>query len=330
MKESILITGASGFIGFHLIEAALNRGLTVYAAVRAGSDVRHLKGYDIEFCELNYDNVELLTKQLETIGCQYIIHAAGTTRTGSQEAYNAINAGYTINLARAAMQALGNKLIKFVFISSLAALGPLDKRGMLITEEIVPAPVTAYGRSKLLAERQLRELPLLPLIVLRPTAVYGPREKDILILLRTISRGMEAYIGRVEQQLSFVYVKDLASVAINALFSELSAVAFNISDGRSYGQYELADLSKQILNRKTWRLHVPHGIIKALAFGMERVYGWRGKTPALNVEKLQELTAVNWHCSIDKAKAELGFHPRYSLEQGLRETLHWYRQHNWI
>ncbi len=84
-----------------------------------------------------------LIKQLEVIGCQYIIHAAGTTRTGSQEAYNTINAGYAVNLANAAMQALGNKLVKFVFISSLAALGPLDKRGTLITEEIVPAPVTA-------------------------------------------------------------------------------------------------------------------------------------------------------------------------------------------
>ncbi|AXY74265.1 NAD-dependent epimerase/dehydratase family protein [Paraflavitalea soli] len=330
MKERILITGASGFIGFHLIEAALSRGFTVYAAVRAGSDVQHLKGYDIGFCELNYTNVELLAKQLEEIGCQYIIHAAGTTRTGSQEAYNAINAGYAVNLARAAMQGLGSKLLKFVFISSLAALGPLNNREMLITEEIVPAPVTAYGRSKLLAERQLQVLPLLPLIILRPTAVYGPREKDILIILRAISRGMEAYIGKIEQQLSFVYVKDLASVAINALCTELSGVAFNISDGRSYGQYELAEFSKQILNRKTWRLHVPHGMIKALAFGMERVYGWRGKTPALNVEKLNELTAVNWHCSIDKAKAALGFCPRYTLEQGLRETLHWYRQHNWI
>ncbi|WP_315823923.1 NAD-dependent epimerase/dehydratase family protein [Paraflavitalea speifideaquila] len=164
MKESVLITGASGFIGFHLIEAALNRGLTVYAAVRTGSDVRHLKGYDIKFCELNYNNVELLAKQLEEIGCQYIIHAAGTTRTGSQEAYNAINADYTFNLASAAIQGLGSKLLKFILISSLAALGPLNNMEMTITEEVVPAPVTAYGRSKLLAEHRLQELGLLPLL----------------------------------------------------------------------------------------------------------------------------------------------------------------------
>nr|WP_315823924.1 hypothetical protein [Paraflavitalea speifideiaquila] len=141
---------------------------------------------------------------------------------------------------------------------------------------------------------------------------------------------MEAYIGKVDQQLSFVYVKDLTSVAINALFSSAANAAFNISDGRSYGQYELANFSKQILNRKTWRLHIPHGVIKGLAIVMESIYKWRGKTPALNVEKLHELTATNWQCSIDKAKTELGYRPRYSLEQGLRETLQWYRQHNWI
>lgn len=330
MKQKILITGASGFIGFHLIEAALRSGLAVYAAVREDSDVTHLKGYDIEFCELTYSNVSLLTKQLEAIGCQYIVHAAGATRAASRQAFDTINAVYAVNLAKAATQAYGNKLLKFVFISSLAALGPLNTPDATITEEIAPAPVTAYGRSKLLAERNLQELTKLPLIILRPTAVYGPREKDILIMLRAISRGMEAYIGRVAQQLSFVYVKDLASVAINALSSGQVNKAFNISDGRSYGQYELADLSKQILNRKTWRLHIPHGMIKGLARTLETVYGWRGKTPVLNVEKLQELTAINWYCSIDKAKAALGYYPQYSLEQGLRETLQWYRQHKWI
>lgn len=330
MKEKVLITGASGFIGFHLIEAALRSGLTVYAGVRPGSDVSHLKGYDVEYCEMEYGSQELLTKQLAATGCTYIIHAAGATRAGSQQAYDTINAEYAFNLASAALEGLGNQLARFVLVSSLAALGPSGSRDTLITEDVMPAPVTAYGRSKLLAEQKLRALPSLPLVVLRPTAVYGPRERDIFIMLRSINRGIEAYIGRTEQQLSFIYVKDLASVIINSLFSGLSKETFNISDGRSYHQYELANISKQLLRQKTIRLHLPYGMIKGIAFTLERLYGWRGKTPVLNREKLHELTAANWQCSIEKARTQLGFCPQYSLEQGLRETLQWYHQHKWL
>jgi nucleoside-diphosphate-sugar epimerase len=215
-------------------------------------------------------------------------------------------------------------------VSSLAAVGPLNDRDALITESTTPAPVTAYGRSKLRAEQQLQTLPALPLVVIRPTAVYGPRERDIFIMLRSIHRGMEPYIGRVNQQLSFVYVKDLAAVTVNALFSNLSHKTFNISDGEGYGQYELADVSKQILNKRTFRFHLPYAMVKTLAFTMEKWSGWRGKTPVLNREKLHELTAVNWRCSIEKAAAQLDFHPQYSLKQGLWETLQWYRLNKWL
>jgi UDP-glucose 4-epimerase len=330
MKEKVLITGASGFIGFHLIEAALRNGLSVYAGIRAGSDVSHLKGYDIRYCELDYTNRELLTEQVAATGCNYIVHAAGATRAVTQQAYDTINADYGVNLASAALAGLGDRLIKFVYVSSLAAMGPLNSNDTVITEEVKPAPVTAYSRSKLLGEQKLQTLSSLPLVILRPTAVYGPRERDIFIMLRSINRGIEAYIGRIDQQLSFIYVKDLASVIINSLFSGLSNEVFNISDGRSYGQYELADLSKQLLHRKTVRLHLPYGMIKGLAFAMERLYGWRGKAPVLNREKLHELTAVNWQCSIEKAKSQLGFCPQYSLEQGLKETLQWYHQNKWL
>ncbi|THU34966.1 NAD(P)-dependent oxidoreductase [Niastella caeni] len=330
MKEKVLITGASGFIGFHLIEAALRQRLDVYAAVRPGSDISHLKEYEIKFCELDYTNVNELAKQLAATGCQYIIHAAGATRAGSQQMYDTVNASYAFNLASAALEGLGSKLKKFVFVSSLAAVGPLNSRLALITEDVTPAPVTAYGRSKLLAEQQLKTLSSLPLVILRPTAVYGPRERDIFIMLRSIHRGIEPYIGRVEQQLSFVYVKDLVAVAIHSLFSSGSHLTFHISDGGSYDQYELANLSKQILNRKTLRLHVPYAMIKGLAFAMEKWNGWRGKTPVLNREKLHELTAVNWQCSIEKAKKHLDYRPQYSLKQGLWETLQWYRLNKWL
>ncbi|AEV97664.1 UDP-glucose 4-epimerase [Niastella koreensis] len=331
MKEKVLITGASGFVGFHLIEEALRRNLEVYAAVRKGSDTRHLKEFDLRFCELDYTSPSLLEKQLVDGGFNYIIHAAGATRAGSQQQYDTINAGYAFNLANAAAAVPGTVLKKFVLISSLAAVGPLDSRLRLITEDTMPAPVTAYGRSKLLAEQKLKALPSLPLVVLRPTAVYGPRERDIFIMLRSIRRGIEPYIGRVaDQKLSFVYVKDLASVAINSLFLTVSQMTFNISDGGNYDQYELATLSKQILNKKTIRFHLPYNVVKGMAFALEKWSGWRGKTPVLNREKLHELTAISWQCSIEKAKMHLHYRPQYSLEQGLRETLQWYRSNKWL
>ncbi|MBO9202554.1 MULTISPECIES: NAD-dependent epimerase/dehydratase family protein [Niastella] len=331
MKEKVLITGASGFIGFHLIEELLLRKLDVYAAVRPGSNIKHLKEFNIRFCELDYTNEQLLAKQLAAGGFNYIIHAAGATRARSQQMYDTINASYAFNLASAAVEALGRELKKFVLVSSLAAVGPLDSRLRLITEDTTAAPVTAYGRSKLLAEQKLKTLLSLPLIIMRPTAVYGPRERDIFIMLRSIHRGIEPYIGRVvDQHLSFIYVKDLAAVTINSLFSNLSNETFNISDGESYDQYELANVAKQILNKKTLRLHLPYRMVKGMAFAMEKWSGWRGKTPVLNREKLHELTAINWECSIEKAKTQLSFSPRYSLKQGLWETLQWYRLNKWL
>lgn len=330
MKEKVLITGASGFVGFHLIEAALQRGFAVCAAVRKGSNIHHLKEYDIEYCELDYTNKALLATQLAATGCTYIIHAAGATRAASQQAYNTINADYAFNLAGAALEGLGSRLQRFVFISSLAAVGPLKENDSLITEATPPSPVTAYGRSKLLAEQQLQTLSLLPLVVLRPTAVYGPRERDIFIMLRSVYRGIEPYIGSREQQLSFIYVKDLAAVVMNALVAGISHTVYNISDGNGYDKYQLAGLTKKILNRKTLRLHLPYPIIQSIAFVLEKISAVRGATPVLNREKLQELTAVNWQCSIENAQIQLDFLPQYTLKQGLWETLQWYRLNKWL
>lgn len=329
MKEKVLITGASGFIGFHLIEAALEMGLDVIAAVRRNSDVRHLQVHNIQYCYPDFSDIASLKNELEKAGVNYIVHALGTTKAGSQEEYNTINAGYTYNLAKAA-ETLGSSIKKLVLISSLAALGPLTETTETITELTSPRPVTAYGKSKLLAEQKLASLSV-PYVVLRPTAVYGPREKDIFILFRTIKRGWEPYIGKKEQELSFIYVKDLAVIGINALFNATaSRTVFNVSDGCSYSRYQLADSVKAFLKKKTTRIHLPYAMVRGLAFMMEKTYRFINAVPVLNREKLNELTAINWKVNIDKAKKELGFYPAYDLEQGVNETMAWYRYNNWI
>lgn len=327
MKQKVLITGASGFVGFHLIEAALANGLEVYAAVRKSSDIKHLSSYNINYTYPDFSSISNLQKELEEKQYNYIIHAAGTTKARNQEEYNKVNAAYTVNLAKAA-EAAG--IQKMVFISSLAAIGPLKKTSALISESTAPEPVTSYGKSKLLAEEQLRNINL-PIITLRPTAVYGSRDKEIFVILSTFNKGLEPYIGKGNQQLSFVYVKDLAQASVNALFTADTANgAYNITDGNCYGRYEIADITKKILKKKTFKFHLPLAVVKALAAVLEKTYGMFNKAPMLNIEKLNELTAVNWCCDIQKAKANLNFKPVYNLEQGLKEALEWYKINNWL
>lgn len=325
-QSRVLITGASGFVGFHLIEAALKEGFEVIAAIRTGSQVQHLQDYHLEYVQLNFSDEAVLKQQLQQLRIDYIIHAAGATKAVDQQAYNAVNAECTLKLAKAAAT-LGS-LKKMVFLSSLAAVGPVPF-GKEIAADKALEPVTAYGRSKKLAEEYLQNIDL-PWITLRPTAVYGPREKDIFILVKSVCQGFEPYIGRGRQQLSFVYVKDLAAVTMQALQSSVVKKTYNISDGQQYDRYRLANLIKQVMGKKTLRMHLPLALVKLLALTMEKWSAISKKTPTLNLEKLNELTAESWACSIEDAVKDLSFTPRYPLEKGVIETMQWYKDHRWI
>ena len=213
MKERVLITGASGFVGYHLVEEALKNNLEVYAAVRKTSKTDHLVKFGVNFVSTYLDNISSLEREIETNQYDYIIHAAGVTKARSKQEYEQVNSGFTYNIAAAVSQSR-NKLKKLVLISSLAALGPLNTLEGVITEDTVPQPVTSYGKSKLLAEENLRKFPDVNFTILRPTAVYGPRDRDIFIFFKQLAGGIEPYIGRMEQKLSFIYVTDLAKAAV--------------------------------------------------------------------------------------------------------------------
>lgn len=329
MKKRVLITGASGFVGYHLIAAALASDLEVFAAVRPSSNIQHLKEFSIQYTNPDFTSTEALKKELEEKQYDYIIHAAGITSAKTKEEYTTVNADYTRNLALAAVSAQIN-LKKFVFVSSLAALGPLTDLADTIEDYSPGHPVTSYGESKLLAEKYLSEIDGLPLLVIRPTAVYGPREKDIFILLQTINKGLEPHIGRFRQQISFIYVKDLAAIIVDALFSEVTNRQYNICDGNVYDRYALAEGVKKALNKKTWKFHLPVFAVSGLASIMEMIYRNSASAPTLNKEKMNELTAVNWACSIEGVKKDIGFLPQYNLEKGLVETINWYKTNKWL
>lgn len=339
MKERVLITGASGFIGHHLVQQALKDGYAVDAAMRTSSNISALESLKdqkdgvgaLEFVYPDYESKEALTQLLTERQYSYIIHAAGVTRAKNDQAYNHINADYSLMLAEAALLA-AIPLKRFVFLSSLAAIGPVsyDANGP-INEQTQAEPITSYGKSKLLAEKYLNQLEKLPLTIIRPTAVFGPREKDILIVFKTLAKGLDPYIGNGPQRLSFVYVDDLVTATLSAM-KEISEehTAYNISDGQEYSRYALSDLFREIQGKQPVRFHVPLGVIRLTAACLETFSRFSKNTPVLNQEKIKELTAPNWYCSIEAAQRKLKYEPQYNLKKGLAETLNWYSANHWI
>ncbi len=328
MKEKVLITGASGFLGYHIICEALKNDLEVYAAIRKTSNINHLKDLDLKFTYPDYSNTDSLKQEISENKYDYIIHAAGITRARSAEEYDNINAGHTYNLAKAAAESK-YRVKKFVLIGSLAAIGPLNTLDGIITEATEPKPVTAYGRSKLLAEEQLKSIKGLRYTILRPTGIYGPRDKDIFIFFKQLRNHLEPYIGRMEQHLSLIYAGDVAQVAIKALNTGQQK-AYNLSDGNHYSRYELGEIGKYELNVKAIKIHLPVSFVKIIAMIAEKIGSLNNKATVLNVEKLNELMAVNWHCDITPAKTDLGFTPLHNLRSGLKETLNWYKANKWL
>ncbi|MGO1244902.1 MAG: NAD-dependent epimerase/dehydratase family protein [Sphingobacterium sp.] len=331
MKGKILVTGASGFVGSHFVETAFKAGYEIHAAVRYSSSLDAIRPFVAKFVYLDFEDICGLTSFFAEENYTYIVHAAALTKAKTVEQMHAVNVRVSSNLIEAAFQiAVPPK--RFVFISSLAAIGPVQYDDMPLTENNVYNPITIYGKSKQAAEEMIRQrFSDQPITIIRPTAVYGPREKDLFILFDTMNKGIDAYIGKAPQKLSFIYVKDLANLLLNAcLVSTDHVETFNATDGKVYSRYEMANIFKQVLSRKLVRLHLPYKMVKMLAQLCGWLYRNSKQTPVLYPERLGELTAQSWACDITKAKTILRFDPAYDLEAGLSESLRWYKDNNWL
>lgn len=346
----ILVTGASGFIGSFIVSEGLHRGHEMWAGMRSSSSRQYLTDDRIRFAELDLGNPQRLREQLQLcrqlMGGQtwdYVIHAAGATKSLTREGFFRTNTEGTKNLVNA-LRDCGMMPARFVFVSSLSIFGAIKeekigtdgsaRRYAPITASDTPRPNTAYGESKLKAEEFLRSQSDVPWVILRPTGVYGPRERDYFLMAKSIKQHIDFAVGYEPQEITFVYMMDVVQAVFLACERPASAVvhhAYFLTDGNSYHSRAFSDLLQKEMGTR-WVLHVkaPLWFLRAVCTVNGAVARWMGKLTTLNMDKYHILAQRNWNCDIGPAQRELGYAPRWTLAEGVRESIRWYKAAGWL
>lgn len=323
MKEHILVTGATGFIGSFIVEEALRQGMEVWAAVRKSSSLQYLQDERIHLIELNLGSEEQLREALNDVPLDYVVHAAGATKSLTEEGFFRTNTQGTINLVKAVA---GHSIKRFVFVSSLSVFGPVREeqpyREILLTD--TPKPNTAYARSKWAAEEWLRKECPLPFTILRPTGVYGPREKDYMLMVDSIRKGIDIAAGFTRQDITFVYVHDVVQAVFRSMKSEKTVgKAYFLSDGEVYTSCDFSDLIIKHLGKKhVLRLTLPLWVLRAVCAVSDVVMHITGKLSTLNNDHYNILSQRNWRCDISAARADFGYAPQWQLDRGVEDLIH--------
>lgn len=328
----ILITGASGFIGSFIVEEALRRGFETWAAIRKSSSLSFLQDERIHTIELNLSSEEQLKEQLKEHQFDYVVHAAGVTKCLHKEDFFRINTEGTKHFVRA-LTATQNNLKRFVYISSLSIMGAIREQQPYqeIREDDKAQPNTAYGKSKLDAEQWLDTVEGLPYVILRPTGVYGPRERDYFMMAKSIKAHTDFAVGFKQQDITFIYVTDVVQAVFLACEKGVTGRRYFLSDGEVYQSSTFSDLIRKELGNPWWiRITAPLWLLRIITFCGEYVGKITGKVTALNNDKYYIMRQRNWRCNIEPARRELGFEPKVKLEEGVKRSIAWYKKNNWL
>lgn len=325
---TILLTGGTGFVGSHAVEWLSNAGHKVRCIVRPKRpSLGWLADSAAEICHADLTEHRELATILD--GVDAVVHIAGVTKARSREEYHRGNVETTKALARAAIDV--GTVTKFIHMSSTTAVGPsLD--GEPITEATPPHPITAYGRSKLEAERFIHQIShRTATVILRPPAVYGPRDSDILELFRWVNRGIRPILGSKRKMLSLIHARDLAACILAVLDSSVAnGKTYHVANALPYRVSDIFQELARIRGGRTIPLLFPRSFVFALAAVTQTAASLSGTAAVLNIEKARDLLQPHWTCSAQKLRAEVGFVASIPLETGLRETWHWYKQQGWL
>ncbi len=324
-SNTVLLTGATGFVGSHVAEAFAAHDVAVRALVRPTSDTARLRelGATIVTGEL----ADAFAVQRAAEGADAVVHMAAVTRARSTVEYDAANAQGTRSLVRA-LAACEPRPRKFVYLSSLAAVG--HGGGQPVSAETVPRPLTAYGRSKLGGETACAEHGAdFEMVVLRAPAVYGPGDRDLLRFFRLAQRGFLPIPGGPTRSLQLIHVQDLATALVRAATMTGVCGVYHAAEARAYSWVEVLDLVAAAVGVRARRIPMPQRLLTSAAAISEWSAGLVGRATIFNRDKARELLAPAWLCDVEPAFRDLRITPR-PLAEGLKDTARWYRQHGWL
>ena len=316
MPDRVLVTGATGFVGSHIAEAFVEAGYEVRVGARASSNERWISSLDTERVPLDLDgSAEDLSRAVHNV--DVVVHAAGITRARRPGDYYSVNAGGTRSVATAALRAGVRRL---VLISSLAARGP-DGRDH---------PESDYGRSKLEAESHLRVLSgRMEAVVLRPAAVYGPRDTDLLPLFRMARAGWLT-VPSSAALLHPVYVQAAARATRAAAREPVGFGTFPVAENRRYTWRDVAAGLEKALGRTVRAVRLPAGAFVLAGRTAEWAARPLSAVPILDERRSRDLALNAWTCDVSGTEQALGWRADVPLSEGLARTVQWYSQVGWL
>ena len=334
-KKRVLVVGAGGFAGGFIVEEGLRRGFDVWAGVRESTSRQYLSDSRINFLNLDFSNPETLAPSLkealpEGERWDWIVYNLGATKALSFSDFNRINYEYLRSFL-SALKESGMVPQKFLYISSLSALGPGDEKNYTpFTENNIPRPNTRYGASKLKAEMEMA-MSGIPYVILRPTGIYGPRDKDYFLMFKSMKKGVDFSVGYKPQMLSFLYVEDLAAAVWDALEKAPTGETYNIAEPATYSQKQFRKMTAKALGKNmVLSLPLPLWMVKGVSAVAEKWGVARMKPSTLNRDKFNIMRQRNWGVDISKAEKDFGFKARTPLKDGIAKSVEWYKENGWL
>ena len=328
------VTGGTGFIGSHLVEHLVDQGHHVTCLIRKTSNLRWLdhllaaNSPQVQLVMASLHDTNTLAQHIRDV--DLVFHLAGLTKAPNAAAYDRVNAEGTEHLIEACLGAQTN-LNRFVYCSSLAAVGP-SSDATPNTEDVTPQPLTDYGSSKLKGELIVRKYTdRLPITIIRPPAVYGPRDADIFLFFQMINRGVIPILGDADKLLSLVNVKDLVAGIYSAAVSERAiGETYFLTDGDIHTWLGIERVIAAVLEKRPLKVKVPLFLLDFISIFTEATAKITRQAPTLNRQRVRDLKQRFWICDSTKAQRELGYRPIYSLQKGMQETADWYRANDWL